>query len=511
MRVVSIGRLGSTLAALFLCTTAAHSESLPTPLGVATIRTLEGIQPIPSRLLLRDATGRLTLPPDVYDYRGSFVTAGEIVIEVTPGHYTLEARRGLEYEIARVEIEIPADGETSLEIQMHRWIELNSRGWFSGDLHVHRPVEVIPHLMRAEDLNLCTVQSMWNVQSFWKHKRLPEKLVQEVDQNRAFHVLSVEDERDGGAVLMFNLREPIDVSGASRFFPSSLGYIEQAHAQGAWVEQEKPFWWEAPINVAVGGARSTEIINNHFCENFLLNNEAWGRPRDPEAYSPEPIGYCLSVLDIYYLFLNAGFPLIPTAGSATGVLPNPLGYNRCYVHCEDGFTFENWWEGLSEGRHFVTNGPALFVQVNGEPHWEGLPNETEEAAFRIEAIARGGIERIEIIGDGDVLAERILEATPSEVLWEAAVPCSDLSWLAVRVFEPAKETVRIAHTSPTPIEGRVSRKKKEAAEYFLKWLDDWEARVNGDPKRYATPEQKEEILAESKRARELYEAIAKGD
>ncbi|HAK94366.1 MAG TPA: hypothetical protein DCM87_05035 [Planctomycetes bacterium] len=53
----------------------------------------------------------------------------------------------------------------------------------------------------------------------------------------------------------------------------------------------------------------------------------------------------------------------PSAGSASGVLPNPVGYNRVYVHVDGELTYAKWWEGLQAGRAFVTNGPLLRVRT----------------------------------------------------------------------------------------------------------------------------------------------------
>ena len=38
---------------------------------------------------------------------------------------------------------------------------MNQRGWFSGDLHNHRPPEQIATLLLAEDLNLAPVIADW--------------------------------------------------------------------------------------------------------------------------------------------------------------------------------------------------------------------------------------------------------------------------------------------------------------------------------------------------------------
>ncbi len=51
----------------------------------------------------------------------------------------------------------------------------------------------------------------------------------------------------------------------------------------------------------------------------------------------------------YYALLNCGFRLRPTAGTASGVHPVPLGFGRVYVHRPQGFTYDGWIKGLDAG------------------------------------------------------------------------------------------------------------------------------------------------------------------
>ena len=55
-----------------------------------------------------------------------------------------------------------------------------------------------------------------------------------------------------------------------------------------------------------------------------------------------------------------------TAGSGSGAVGNPLGYNRMYVHVAGEFNYEKWWEALGQGRVAVTNGPLIRPNVEGE-------------------------------------------------------------------------------------------------------------------------------------------------
>ena len=53
--------------------------------------------------------------------------------------------------------------------------------------------------------------------------------------------------------------------------------------------------------------------------------------------------------------LNSGLRIPPSAGSASGVLPNPVGYNRLYVWVDKkDFSYEAWWEAFKMGRVDLT-------------------------------------------------------------------------------------------------------------------------------------------------------------
>src|SRR5204862_2673868 len=109
----------------------------------------------------------------------------------------------------------------------------------------------------------------------------------------------------------------------------------------------------------------TGIAHNHMQRAGVLANEAWGRPRDKKQF-PDPQGNGYWTQEIYYHILNCGLRLPPSAGSASGVLANPVGYNRVYVHLDGDLTHAKWWEGLKAGRVFVSNGPLLRCRANGE-------------------------------------------------------------------------------------------------------------------------------------------------
>src|SRR5262249_17352422 len=106
----------------------------------------------------------------------------------------------------------------------------------------------------------------------------------------------------------------------------------------------------------------------------------------------------------YYALLNCGLRIAPTAGSASGAHPVPLGYSRVYVHLPDGFNYEAWLAGLKAGRSFVSTGPMILVTVNGRDPGEVFTEHLKELPLHVkgEIISSRPVEHIEIVWNGEV-------------------------------------------------------------------------------------------------------------
>src|SRR5262249_55708836 len=136
----------------------------------------------------------------------------------------------------------------------------------------------------------------------------------------------------------------------------------------------------------------------------------WGKPRDRQRFSG-PHGNGLWTQEIYYHALNCGLRVPPSAGSASGVLPNPVGYNRLYVQVDGRLTYDKWWEGVRAGRVFVSNGLLLRCRANGRfPGQVFKAGAGKEIKLRLDGVldSRDPISAVEIIKNGRV--ERSVQA-----------------------------------------------------------------------------------------------------
>jgi len=431
-------------------------------------------------------------------YAGHFTSTGTAVLELLPGRYTVIAEKGLEFTSVQSTVDLRAD--QTLHLAPQRWVHMAPKGWWSGDFHIHRPPEVAKLLITAEDINLGVFFTVWNKQSYWKDKSLPVDPTVRADSEHIATLMNEEDERGGGAWMMHNLKRPIDMSGADRWYPQGGVFVDQAKSQGGWFDSEKPIWWEAPVMAALAGIDSMGVVHNHYYQYGMMANEAWGRPRDQQLF-PGKEGFSNYSQNLYHRYLNIGMRYPASAGSASGVLPAPPGYNRVYVYAPAGLSVENFYAALKAGRSFATNGPLLTFTVEGKGSGETVqPQPNRPLHVVCEAQAREPINAIEIVANG-----RVVASTSSAKL-ESAVAPRDYTWMAARCTLKTESTVRLAHTSPVFLTGeRQTWDPSGDRMFFLKWIDDLIEVTKTDPKRFTTVDQKNQVLAIYERARSHYQ------
>jgi hypothetical protein len=275
----------------------------------------------------------------------------------------------------------------------------------------------------------------------------------------------------------------------------------------AHVSLEKPFWWDGPTHVALGLIDSFQLAHNHMRRKASSNREAWGRECDKKRF-PHPVfgnGDCS--VDIYYQFLELGFHLPPSAGSASGVHLNPLGYDRVYVHTS-AFDHDAWWRGLEQGQSFVTNGPLLFVRVN-----QLLPGHTFRIAtdeslqidLDVQIHSNERVAGVELVHNAKVVSQGRLD-DGGRVHFEPT-RLTEGGWFLIRARTVEPRTFQFASTAPFYIEvaGAERRVSRHAAEFFERWVSERIALIrNGG----AGQPRLDEMLAPHLEALETYRKLA---
>jgi hypothetical protein len=475
-----------------------------------TIHSGDDEEPVPCRIHLKDSAGKAQRAPNLPFWFDHFVCPGTVSLELPHGEYHYEIERGPEYATITGAVTIrPGAGEKRTH-SLQRLIDMRSEGWWPGELHVHRPVSDIELLMKAEDLHVAPVITWWNNRNPWAQQKPPSRSLVRFDGNRYYDVLAGEDEREGGALLYFHLPQPLPIAGAAREFPSPMKFVEQAREYPkVWIDIEKPFWWDMPVWVASGEMDSIGIANNHMCRDRMYESEAWGKPRVVERYPP-PRGTGFWSQEIYYHLLNCGIRLPPSAGSASGVLPNPVGHNRVYVHLGKELNYDLWWQGLKAGRSVVTNGPLLRVEAAGQlpGHvFQSMGDKELQIDLRAKLTSREPVRFIEIVKDGVVEQRMPSETVATGQLGRLTFKTS--GWFLVRAIADNDKTFRFASTAPYYVEVGSSPRRisKASAQFFLDWVQERIQRVKVDD-----PAQRQEVLRYHQKAEEFWkEKVAKAN
>ncbi len=500
-------------------------------------------QPLPCRLYIQDERGGWYFPDSAattgsalpYQKRNwvntnavemhTTLSAHPFELALPPGHYTFTVERGKEYFADIREIVVARD-PLRLEFRLRRWIDLAKLGWYSGDTHVHRSLDELPNLLLAEDLNVAFPLSYWVTKGFTAPSRGDKNLGGAIEavpvrvdathvfypRNTEYEIFTLDGQRHTlGAVFVLNHKSAFEL-GAPPVGPIAA----RAHAEGALLDLDKHDWPWAMMLVPVMGVDLYELANNHIWRTeFGLTN--WSTPaaafmRLPnDGRSGGERDWLSYTLQNYYTLLNCGFRLRPTAGTANGVHPVPLGFGRVYVRLGKRFSYEDWFAGLNAGRSFVTTGPMVFAQVNGRDPGHKFKQAAKTRSYHVtgQVLSEQPLRTIEIIVNGAVARaltpqNRTTPAGACESAFQTSIDIAEGSWVAVRCFEERPGgRVRFAHTGPSYIEvaGRPLRPRREEVEFLVRRVKDQIAR--------SEPLLPPAALDEYRRALAIYERLAR--
>ncbi len=383
--------------------------------------------------------------------------------ELPPGDYTLTVERGKEYLTKAAKVTIPDTSKAPQEItlSLKRWANLAEQGWFSGETHTHRKVSELPTLMLAEDLNVTLPLTAWVTDTRQAPSKAnknpkpvpPAKLIH-VDPthviwpiNTEYEIFTVNGVRHTlGAVFVLNHQQAFDLTA-----PPVTPIAEEARLQNALLDLDKHNWPWSMMLMPTMKVDLFELTNNHLWRTRFLYGEWYPEYAHELPVETNANGYFTERgwIDFgflnYYMLLNCGFDMKPSAGTASGVHPVPLGFGRVYVKIDGTFSYDKWIEGLRQGRSFVTTGPMLVAEQSREGESVKVSG-TFSSSMPLGAI--------EIVVNGKVT--QTIDPQPRRDSrggyffdFATEMKLASTSWIAVRGFEdrPDKRP-RFAHTAP---------------------------------------------------------------
>jgi hypothetical protein len=502
-------------------------------------------RPLEARVHVLASTGQFRSPAGAILKVGGgppfFYADGTFALDLPIGPAEVVVERGTEYRPLRRVVRVPREGAVEVDFPLERWIDLPGDGWHAGNTHIHydereqQPDERLRLDPRVEDLSVAVISVLERRQLAYASNKYRvgfaghlsgETLAIDVGEETRHN--SQPREIGYGHVMLIGLQhlvEPLSrgilVDDFDPDYPPLIDACDEARRQGGlaiWCHNGNGM--EAPVAAALGKLDA-----------FNLFDPYW---MDPEW-------------DVWYALLNCGFVLPPSTGSDWFVCSS----NRVYVHTGEGagggggrdegaiehgrhdghgehgrvgqaFSYAAWLEGLRAGRTFITNGPALFVDVDGHgpgAHLELAGRRDLQVVVRWQSELP--VDRVEIVRDGQVVAKEAWTEGRREGTLRATVEAAGddgPGWVAARCFGDARTSYGHflwAHTGPVYLRPgrpggapRLGPAGRASALAFVEDLDRAVAWVTTRGK-YHHPEQRDRMVDLFRQAREGYAALAR--
>jgi hypothetical protein len=343
-----------------------------------------------------------------------FYVDGELNARLPPGTYRLTATRGLEYKPSCLVISIlpgqPFRGRVTLE----RWTNMAALGWYSGDGHVHaeRATPEVNKLIAtwaaAGDVAFCNVLMMGDEGRTYYGQYAYGARGRYVGRGTVL-APGQEDPRTAelGHTLHLNLSAPV------RYPDRYADYgpvFSEAHREGA------------------------------LCGFAHVGRRHWSfhAERGLTLLAPSGLVDFAEIAQMGYIgtqrwfdFLNLGFRLTAMAGSDVP-WGGTIGNTRVYAYTGRPFSPDAWLEAVRQGRTFVTTGPMLQLNVNGE-----IPGSLLRLSRgqKIHVSARGWgwgphqPETLEVIVSGETLRTATRHAGQDSLEVDLELPASRSVWV----------------------------------------------------------------------------------
>jgi hypothetical protein len=358
---------------------------------------------------------------------------GEVIVDVA---------RGFEYEPLRARVTIEP-GQQDLTLRLNRLADMNARGWYSGDTHVHFLGANGAHReAQAEDLNIVNL-----LQSQWGHlfTNAEDALGATSSNGGRTIVYTSQENRQHllGHLTLLGLKQPV--------MPWCTDGPSEAELGGT-LETTMAHWADACR--AQGGT----VVIPHLPD---PNGEPAALIATGRADAVEMINIDMYRQREYYRYLNCGYRLPLVGGTDKMSSDVPVGLYRTYAAIRDeAFSYDAWCRAVRAGRTFLSAGPLLSFSVEGAQIGDTLTLPAGGGTVEVEATAESifPIHTLEIVLGGQVVAATAEPRGSRRLTLRAKVAITGNSWLAARCGGPNYADMArfldcwnrpmFAHTSP---------------------------------------------------------------
>lgn len=413
-----------------------------------------------------------------------FYSHGGFSVTVPAGATEIRVSHGHEYYPYSATIEVVRD--TCVSVELERVLDMNSSGWFSGDIHAHIAHAWGDHYLEPTDAHLIARAEGLNVinclDNDYQFTGGPDPC-----STTDCYVYMNEEFRSNylGHMGILGLTAIVDPTGAE-CAPMTMDIADMAHEQpGALVVSAHPItterFWEVDDWAGSGLARELPV------------DAVKGKIDALEVMSYSNYHSQGVELDFWYSLLNTGIHIAACAGTDAVMnldQTNPPGEFRTYAKVEDEkIGYFNWLDAIRRGETFVTNGPLIYLfEVDDYSSGDTCYTETAfEADCRLSLASPYPMDRAEIVLNGDVVETIEINGGGTHVDTSFSLQIEESSWIAARVYGENGHWQRIrdwsfAHTSPVYFfVNNEPVREAEDVYFMINWIKDLERLVRTYP------------------------------
>jgi hypothetical protein len=481
-------------------------------------------QPTAARIYIRTSDGKFLAPTralarEIGRTKEVFFHAkGAFQVEVTAGECSLEAVKGFEFTPAAKTLRLEPGQLVHVGFVLRRWIDMPSIGWHSGDVHMHpNHVHYGAYMTMPDCLLYAEAEDI----------RVANLLISSAQSP---HVFDTEYFSGGVPESISTSESMLVVQEEFRNTSAMYGHmpllgIKKLVEPFFTGEPNSPNWEDYPPNHTI--ARKAKDQGGAVCYTHPAQKPEI--PVGPHLAREFPIDLALGVVDaldvlgngneegacwMYYRVLNCGLKCAASSGSDSrmDVMRHAVsGGGKVYVQMSDPLTYESWVTSYKAGRTFVTNGPMLFLDVDGKPPGSelNLPAPAH-VKVRARAVSTVPMSNIALVVNGKVVASAQPSGEGKQAEIVEKIELQRSSWIAARVDGDGHRFIvndpRVfAHTSPVYCYvGGKSITSAEDARIVVSWIDRLIQDVVSSP-RFATEERRQEVVTLFRRGRDHFQ------
>jgi hypothetical protein len=442
---------------------------------------------MPARVSIFNADNKYYAPAESYSYgyklgnewpadwgikgvQKYFYTHGEFELSLPRKSVTMKISHGFEYESFEQKIEIEPNANI-LKIELKRIINMPELGWYCGDNHSHYTHGPMDYNLTERDALFCAAAEGLDFACLLNNK-LEQPLTIESEGVKGHFAY----ELGHHPVLNTETRPPSALTCSTKDSGDWFSLNDWVRKNGGTIIMGHPLFanhlysglfagdsqaahmthYEIPINTILGKVDTFELQNNR-----LSILETW--------------------LQIWYRLLNCGINIPVSAGTDACISVRttlPLGVYRSYVQAKNN-EFDSYLAGLKAGHSFISDGPLLFLDINGKGPGEHIELDSSNNNLRIELQVKSifPLPAVELVQDGKVIKRWKLNGEGEfKASYELQIDKS--CWLALRVLRVRQKTndsevtELFAHTNTISVDyNTVPRTSSKDALFFLQWIE----------------------------------------